>query len=90
MTSNIWDIASVFGITPEILKAVAAAEADPTTENVQAVFAAYAANGQTPPAKLATYLLKKNQEKYPSESVAVSALPYLLIGGILLFTLIRR
>lgn len=78
--SVVTDVLSAFGLTEEIAKAVLAAELDPTSANVRAVFAAYAANGQTPPAKLVTYLLAINERRHPEDTVRAAALPWILLG----------
>jgi len=88
---GLWDdIGSVVGLTPRIMTAVAAAEADPTSANIAEVTAAYAANGQTPPAKLMAHLILQNEKIHPEDTVRGAMLPYLAIGAGLLWLLFRR
>lgn len=87
---SVWDITGLFGVTPDIAKAVLAAELDPTSKNVRAVFDAFADNGQTPPAKLVAHLVAINEERHPEDTVRSATLPYLIAGGLLLFLIFRR
>lgn len=88
---NVWDIIGIVGLSRGILEAIARAELDPTSENVKAVAAAYAKEGQTPPPKLMAHLLRINSERYPDDTVAQSMIPWALIGGAaILFLIFRR
>lgn len=84
------DILGAFGLTGDIATAVAAAELDPTSANVQAVVSAYARNGQLVPAKLYAHLIQINEERHPEDTVRGAAFPYLLAGGAVLMWLVLR
>lgn len=87
---SVWDITGLFGVTPDIAEAVLEAELDPTSANVKQVFKAYAANGQTPPAKLVAHLIAINEERHPEDTFRSATLPYLIGGLAVLFFLFRR
>lgn len=88
---DISEILAAFGFTPDIALAVTRAVADPTSENVNAVVAAYAANGQVIPGKLAAYLVELNEERYPQDTVRGSAFPWVVFGvGVIAFLFFRK
>jgi hypothetical protein len=90
--STISDILAAFGLTGEIAKAVSIAELTPSSANVQAVFAAYARNGQTPPGPLVVHLYEINAERFPNDTItgpASSWLVYAAIGLLILWRLKR-
>lgn len=89
--ASIWDITGLFGVTPDIADAVIKAELDPTSENVAEAFAAFARNGQTPPAKLVAHLIMINEERYPEDLYRGRVFPYLLAAvGLALFLITRK
>lgn len=88
---SVWDITGVFGFSEEIATAVFNAEMDPTSENLKAVVAAYAANGQTPPAKLMAYLVKRNAEEHPEDLYqAAWSAGAVIVGAAALWFIMRR
>lgn len=88
---TVTEILSVFGLTTDIARAVAAAEMDPTSENIKDVVTAYARNGQTVPAQLMAHLIQINEERHPEDTVRGAVAPYLFFGGaIILFLMLRR
>jgi hypothetical protein len=78
------------GLTPDIAQAIAAAELDATSANVQAVVQAYADEGSIPPAKLMAHLLIVNEQQHPEDTVKGALAPWLIGGGIILYLLFRK
>ena len=76
-------------LDPELSLIVAQAESYPTSANVEAVATAYARRGKVPPAKLMAHLLIENEKRYPGDTVRGDLAPW-LIGGVVLFLLLRR
>ena len=85
MKGVVEDALSTLGFTPEIAVSVMNAYNDPTSDNIKAVVAAYAANGQVVPGKLYAYLIQLNEERYPNDSVIGAAaelsVPWLILGA---------
>lgn len=77
-------------LSPAIAERVVLAEADPTSENVQAVFAAYAREGKIPPVDLTAHLLMINEERHPEDTVRGNAAPFVLGGAALLFWILTK
>lgn len=95
MRGVIEDVMTAIGIAPDILKAIAQAELDPTSANLNKVVAAYAGHGQIPPPKLMAALIAENHRRHPedrySSFVAGNVLPWvLLLGAAGLVLLARR
>lgn len=84
------DILSAFGLTAGIATTGAAAIADPTSANIQAVVNAYAENGQTPPAQLMAYLIQINEERHPEDTYRGAVFPWVLLGGAFVAFLLFR
>jgi hypothetical protein len=82
--SAITDALSAFGLTGDIAIASALALADPTSDNINSVVKAYAANGQVPPTKLLAYLIQLNGERHPEDPYSGSVFPWVFAGAALL------
>jgi hypothetical protein len=90
---SVIDLVKAVGLTPEISLAIAKAELDPTSSNVQAVINAYIANGQVIPGQLMAHLIQINKEKYPGDTyVGKTVTPILLYiaGGAAIWYLLKR
>ena len=61
------DILSLFGMTSDIATYAAIAMQDPSRDNINALVAAYADNGQVIPGKLYVYLIQQHDIMYPNE-----------------------
>ncbi len=84
-------ILGAVGINTEIMQAIAAAELDPTSANVNAVVAAYAKVGMVIPSQLYAHLLQINEERHPEDTVRGAVAPWLIAGAaILAFILFMR
>lgn len=90
--SVVSDLTGLFGLTPEIGLAFAAAELDPTSVNVQGVVDAYVRNGQVIPGQMLAYLVQQNELRHPEDLYRSSLVPWLVlgVGAILLFAFKRR
>lgn len=87
---TIEEIMGAFGISFGIARAVAAAELDPTSANVNAVVAAYAQEGLVVPAQLYAHLIDINEQRHPEDTVRGSMLPWLVAIGAGVWFLFRR
>lgn len=88
--ADISDVLGAFGFTPDIAISSAAAIADPTSANIQAVVDAYAKNGQIVPTKLMAYLIQINEERHPEDTYGGSIFPVLFAGAAILAYFIFR
>lgn len=80
----------VSGLSPAIAEKVIIAEADPTSDNVQAVFAAYAREGKIPSADLAAHLLMINEQRHPEDTVRGNATPFIFGASFILWLILRK
>lgn len=91
---TIAEILGMFGLTGEIAEAVTKAEVSPSGQNIKAVIAAYARNGQTPPAKLMAHLVARNREEFPNDPFITetigTAAKWVLGGAILLWLFFKK
>lgn len=91
--SVLLEIGEIAGLTPAIVRAIWKAELDPSSDNLNAVVAAYAQIGRVAPVKLMSYFIEQNKQRYPGspyiQETVKSALPYLVIGGLILFLVFR-
>lgn len=92
--SILLQIGEIAGVTPEIARALWDAELDPSSANLNRLVAAYAQIGRVAPVKLMSYFVNLNRERYPDspylQETVISAAPYVIIGGIILFLLFRK